>query len=532
MLAPSPTTKTRSLRAPVATEEERLLFERRLRLSSFVVFVLTGGFWVIATTAMIVVSPSAEAARERVLHPASLFHLGTVVVAFTAWLLVRRGNTSPFILDVVDITSTFGMCLLFTLMVMRREFAIDRPEMVSLLACTYTLVSRAALIPSAPLRTAFVSALSVAPAIPASVWVYSDGYKGLSPLHPTVYTAIWVAITIGTTTVISHVIYGLRLEIQKAMQLGQYVLEEQIGRGGMGVVYRARHALLRRPTAIKLLPKGEGKERFEREVQITAGLTHPNTIAVFDYGHTPEGVFYYAMEFLDGVTLEELVLRHGAQRPERVVHLLLQICGALQEAHAAGLVHRDIKPANIMLTERGGVRDVVKVLDFGLVKERATEGDGAVTVVGTPHYMAPEAVSDPEGVDPRADLYAVGAVGYWLLTGQRVFEGDSIVEVLSQHMHERPKPPSEIRKGIPAELERVILACLAKDRDDRPKHAATVVAMLRACALPEWTVDDAATWWSTEGAAAGARAPKAERADTLGASDLLGTTMDIDLGAR
>ncbi len=204
-----------------------------------------------------------------------------------------------------------------------------------------------------------------------------------------IYTAIWVTIGIACTTTISHVIYGLQLQVQKAMQLGQYVLEEKIGEGGMGVVYRASHAMLRRPTAIKLLTgsTGTAAERFEREVQITARLTHPNTVVVFDYGRTPEGVFYYAMEYLNGITLQDLVGELGALSPSRALHVLLQVCGALEEAHANGLVHRDIKPANVMLTDRGGVLDVVKVLDFGLVKE-IDRGDAGVTssntILGTP----------------------------------------------------------------------------------------------------------------------------------------------------
>ena len=223
----------------------------------------------------------------------------------------------------------------------------------------------------------------------------------------------------------SQVIYGLRAQVVEAERMGQYVLEKR-RRSGMGTVYLARHALLRRPTAIKLLPAdkagAETISRFEREVQNTSMLSHPNTVAIFDYGRTPEGVFYYAMEYLEGVDLQRLVERFGPQSPARVVHILAQICGALAEAHARGLVHRDVKPANAILCERGGVPDTGKVVDFGLVKDMGTRArspagsDAALqtdinTIVGTPADLAPEAIASPDEVDARSEIYAIGAVG-------------------------------------------------------------------------------------------------------------------------
>ena len=198
----------------------------------------------------------------------------------------------------------------------------------------------------------------------------------------------------------SRRMYGLQKEVERAARLGQYTLEDKIGEGGMGAVYRARHAFLRRPTAVKLIRSGLATPamlaRFEREVQLTSQLTHPNTIAIYDYGRTPEGIFYYAMEYLPGLPLDRVILDDGPQPEARVVHLVSQICASLAEAHRIGLVHRDVKPANVMLCERGGVYDVVKVLDFGLVKELGAEDDAAVTamghIVGTPHYMSPEGV--------------------------------------------------------------------------------------------------------------------------------------------
>ncbi len=253
----------------------------------------------------------------------------------------------------------------------------------------------------------------------------------------------------------------------------------------MGVVYKGYHAMMRRPTAIKLLNievmNANAIERFEREVQITSQLNHPNTVAIYDYGRTPEGVFYYAMEYLDGIDLQTLVEQYGPQPESRVISILLQICGSLYEAHAQGLVHRDIKPANIMLNRRGGQADVIKVLDFGLVKEvnpdRAPDKhDNGLS--GTPLYLSPEAIQSPALVDACSDLYAVGAVGYYLLTGKTVFEAQSVVELLQMHITETPLPPSQ-RGDVPVtqELEHILLSCLEKSRARRPQ---TAVIWLRA----------------------------------------------------
>jgi hypothetical protein len=289
----------------------------------------------------------------------------------------------------------------------------------------------------------------------------------------------------------------------EAKQLGQYQLEQKLGAGAMGVVYKGRHAMLRRPTAIKLLdadkvtPQSIG--RFEREVQITSQLTHPNTVAIFDFGRTPEGVFYYAMEYLEGIDLQALVDQYGPQPAGRVIYLLRQICGSLYEAHSTGLVHRDIKPANLMLTRRGGEADVVKVLDFGLVKARDDEQKAEdQSLAGTPLYMSPEAIQLPSSVDGCSDIYAVGAVGYFLLTGKPVFEASSIIELCNKHVSETPVPPSQrLGHAVPEELENAILACLEKSRAKRPQTARDLAQRLARCpAAAEWTLEDAEAWWS------------------------------------
>jgi len=306
-----------------------------------------------------------------------------------------------------------------------------------------------------------------------------------------------------------------------AKKLGQYHLEEKLGSGGMGTVYKARHAMLRRPTAIKMLDPDKTTDdavaRFEREVQLTSQLTHPNTVAIYDYGRTPEGVFFYAMEYLDGLNLDQLVREEGPQPEGRVVRILTQICGSLAEAHAVGLIHRDIKPANILISRRGGVPDLVKLLDFGLVKAVDTAKQASLTAVGTaagtPLYMSPESIERPDAVDARADLYAVGAVGYFLLTGTPVFEGQSVVEVCMKQVKEPPQRPSErLGRSVSEELEAVLLACLAKAPADRIQSSKELMRRLKAVFAGSWGDADADAWWDRR---TGIKAPAAETASAV-----------------
>ena len=333
----------------------------------------------------------------------------------------------------------------------------------------------------------------------------------------------------------SRRIYGLQKDVARAHRLGQYTLEDKIGEGGMGAVYRARHAFLRRPTAVKLIrsqvASSEALARFEREVQLTSALSHPNTIAIYDYGRTEEGIFYYAMEYLPGIPLDRLVKDEGPQPQARVVHLLKQICASLAEAHRIGLVHRDVKPANVMLCERGGLYDVVKVLDFGLVKDVATD-DAALTaahhIVGTPLYMAPESINRSTPVDARSDVYSVGGVAYALITGQPVFTGKSGVDIIGHHLHSIPLPPSK-RLGVAVDpfLERLILNCLSKRPDDRPADAGALLAQIEeGWKGATWTQAEAKAWWET-------RAPamlEARRAAETSASQ--GPNLEVDVDSR
>lgn len=293
----------------------------------------------------------------------------------------------------------------------------------------------------------------------------------------------------------------------KLKQLGQYTLEEKVGEGGMGVVYRAKHAMLRRDTAVKLLLPGRANEaaiaRFEREVCLTCQLTHPNTIQVYDYGHTPEGIFYYAMEFLRGVNLHDLVVRFGPQSEGRVIHILAQVCASLAEAHALGLIHRDIKPGNVFLCRRGGVADCVKVLDFGLVRDfrsadpEPVDGDGSRVIEGTAWFMPPEAVQVGATTDPRSDIYSLGAVGYFMLTRSYIFDAESVDDIQQKQLDDAPIPPTRrTANPISSEMEQLLLQCLEKDRDRRPQSANELRAALLALeAAAEWTTEASTAWW-------------------------------------
>ncbi len=313
----------------------------------------------------------------------------------------------------------------------------------------------------------------------------------------------FVAAAIGTLG--AHVVNAMRREAFQSRQFGQYLLHEHLGAGGVGDVYKAEHTLLKRPCAMKLIKAdSETNEtaiaRFEKEVKATAKLTHWNTVEIYDYGRTSDGTFYYVMELLPGLNLEDLVKQHGPLAPARVVSLLRQVCGALQEAHAAGLIHRDIKPANIFATQRGGVYDVAKLLDFGLVKEGVELTDGAETrhglFSGTPLFMSPEQALSYEDVDGRADIYSLGVVAYYLLTGQTPFVGQDDTEILVAHAQRKASPPSEVNPEVPPDLDEIVLKCLAKRPAHRFDTAACLAAALDGCSLAgQWGPAEAEQWW-------------------------------------
>jgi serine/threonine-protein kinase len=306
----------------------------------------------------------------------------------------------------------------------------------------------------------------------------------------------------------AHVLNTLRQEVFEARRLNQYHLGERLGSGGMGDVYLAEHRLLKRRCALKLIrPESAGDPkalaRFEREVRAAARLSHPNVVEIYDYGLTQDGTFYYVMEYLRGLSLADLVVRHGPLPAGRVIYLLRQASAGLAEAHAAGLIHRDLKPANLFAAHIGARYDVTKLLDFGLVKEvarGAVDLSGPGPVIGTPLYSAPEQAMGGAALDHRADLYALGAVAYDLLTGRPPFEGESVLGVLVAHARDPVVPPSRHRPDVPGDLEQVVLRCLAKDPADRYPDAEALGQALAACAASnEWDGRRAATWWQEAG---------------------------------
>jgi serine/threonine-protein kinase len=520
-----------------SSEESRALLQRRL--AQF--FGWTG-----AVALYLLVSNAAATAVVGPRTGVSAPGMRTAYFALTAlctgiFVACRRSALTDRTLRAIDVGGFLALAAGMAWVCLASDDPQNAPATLRV-AGVFLILSRAGLLPSTGRRTAIASfgtaiilALGVLPLPPTAG--HSALYYALASFRVQAVAAVLATFT-------SHTIYGLRRQVEEARRLGQYVLEEVIGQGGMGRVYRARHALLRRDTAIKLLlPEHIGEAallRFEREVQATARLTHPSTVAVYDYGRTPDGVFYYAMEHLDGGDLDDLVAYAGALPAGRVVFILEQVCGALQEAHRAGLVHRDVKPANMIVCERGGEGDVAKVLDFGLVKgidakdASPHQGEGGLT--GTPLYMAPESITAPDHVDARSDLYAVGAVAYFLLTGGPPFRAATVAEVCAHHIHTLPEPPS-VRLGgpVPADLEEVVLRCLAKSPADRFADAATLgEAFHGSIEGSRWSQAEARAWWAEHGGRLRARRDKrrGERDEGKPTPFEAGTQVDIDVHGR
>jgi eukaryotic-like serine/threonine-protein kinase len=440
----------------------------------------------------------------------------TLMLAACGWMLRCGCSITAWKLQLKELI-VFGLPVLFLLQVQYEAMVTtvgrDRPFNTPappwlLLAFIYAFF-----IPNVWRRAAVVLSVICAAPLLVTAFLWLTDAEAAAALQDS--TSFLIELTlimlIGWTTTVVGVwsIGALRREAHKAKQFGQYQLRERIGSGGMGEVYLAEHRFMKRPCAIKLIkPERAGDarvlSRFEREVRATARLSHWNSIDIYDYGRAKDGTFYYVMEYLPGLNLNELVSRFGPLPPARAIHLLRQACDALREAHRAGIVHRDIKPANIIAAERGGIYDVAKLLDFGLAKPLDEAEDSHLTqegaITGSPLYMSPEQVMGEEDLDGRSDIYSMGAVAYFLLTARPLFQETRPMKILMAHANELPQPPSELNPGVPADLEQVVMRCLAKRRRDRYQSAQELIDAFSHCADADgWTREHAARWWQEQG---------------------------------
>jgi serine/threonine protein kinase len=488
--------------------------QARLALLGKVVFWLSFAFFVVFNGLLL--AAGGFAILPALATQANLWHFLSSSLMAVLWVITRVRPWSLRTLGILDACSILLPGVGLALMAAQPD---EKQLMAGLFALTVTMMARAVLIPSTAKRTFLLSSIASLPLVIVSILFHRPvPVPGLSNafLHAliTVNAVLWLNIAVTLSTVTSRTIYGLRQQVKAASEVGQYTLEEKIGRGGMGEVWRARHRMLIRPAAVKLVTQSDlgstgGRDpdlrlrRFEREARATAGLKSPHTVQLYDFGVTDDGTFYYVMELLDGMDLDTLIERFGPMPPERAVHLLLQACASLDDAHENGLVHRDVKPANIVVSRIGSAWDFVKVLDFGLVKLDAPRQDRESAMLsadnnlsGTPGFIAPEVVLGT-ATDHRVDIYGLGCVAYWLVTGKLVFEGPGAIKVMSDHLHTIPPAPSTRAPApLPPELDALILECLAKDPERRPANARELTARLQAIAFETpWTRDRAEQWW-------------------------------------
>jgi len=500
---------------------EDLLRDASRRLS--IIALLSGAMWVVYSVLDHVLFQRAQGDQAWLaFKTADAIALVSAIVSFALFLYARRSSRDPrFILDLGHFFLIFTA---ITLGLIWHWAPVPPEDMVLAKTPTVTWIGVlvlifAALVPSTLGKTLITDLIAVsmnplgmAIAKSRGTWPYGSD-SNLLLMHFPDYLVVGVAL------VTSYVVSRLGRQVTKAREMGSYQVGEMLGKGGMGEVYRATHRMLARPAAIKLIrPEmiGGGNstagklalKRFRREAEVAANLRSPHTVELYDFGVTDDQTLYFVMELLEGMTLDALVREHGAIPANRAIHILRQVCESLEEAHVRGLVHRDIKPANIHIGRLGLRHDFVKVLDFGLVKSVA--GPSSATSLateigmtpGTPDYMAPE-ITLGEDFDGRADLYAVGCVAYYLLTGRLIFEAANVYHVIARHLHDAPIPPSQhAGTAIPPALEQLVMACLAKRPDQRPRSAAELAGSLAAIDLEPWDEKQAAEWWKVRDASA------------------------------
>lgn len=502
--APRPAAAPASGRLPLDMLEAAV---RRLRVTMLAVL---GGL-LVGITVKSILSASGLERPEMFTRGHQLGLLVALALTLAMYFVTRSRRLHPQLILNIGIayvlTSGFVIALMYCMVGFLSYELIRGTSWLVVWVVLFPLV-----VPGTPARTLFVS-LATASMMPLALWVtVLFGNSSPSPeqiVHIVLPTYVAAAIALVPALIINR----MNRDVVRARRMGSYHLDDLLGRGGMGEVWRASHRMLKRPAAVKLIrPESMGhddaqrirdtQKRFEREAQVTASLSSPHTVELYDFGRTNDGTFYYVMELLDGVDLQTLVERFGPLPAERVAHVLRQACDSLADAHHVGLVHRDVKPANIFVCRRGLRVDFVKVLDFGLVKATRVDGEdtlrtAANVVSGTPAYLPPE-VAKGAAVDGRADLYSLGCVAFWLLTGQTVFCGEGAMQLALQHVQEQPAPPSKRSElEIPEAIESIVMRCLEKDPKDRPASATELDELLKGSGLAQmWTAERAELWWS------------------------------------
>ena len=521
LLAPPPTSTpadlTRSL-GRFRDFPDDLLKEASLRLG--IMSLLAAVLWVVGLTAGHLAAHAIYPDSQRWLHLdiTDAIGLASAILSLALYVYIRKGERDPrFILDL-------GLWyLVFTALALGLVFHLGPIGGVGILPeiswIGAVVLMFAAIVPTTPTKMLLAGLVAVSMNPIAMLISRAEGKWEFGPWSRVLLMHYPDYILVGVGVVITHVVTQLGQQVTKAREMGSYQLGELLGRGGMGEVYKATHRMLARPAAIKLIRTetlGAVDEdaaklaitRFRREAEAAANLRSQHTVELYDFGVTDDGTLYLVMEFLDGMDLETLVRKKGPLPAGRVIHILRQVCDSLEEAHALGLVHRDIKPANIHLGQVGLRHDFVKVLDFGLVKEvsNVSVETSLATIpgqmaLGTPAYMAPEmALGEP--VDGRADIYALGCVAYYLITGQLVFEAEKAFQMIAKHLQAEPIPPSQrTDRPVSPELERLILKCLAKSANDRPQSAAHLAQALDWIPTDAWGEPEAKQWWEAQGRA-------------------------------
>jgi len=427
------------------------------------------------------------------------------VASLVLWRTARRERLNSSTLLSVGLVYEVVICFILAVTIMLDHYR-ERGFLPNLTWVPVVVILFPMMLPGPPARM-LKGAIASAAMVPLAMGLLDAAGAIQTTFEAYLQASIASGFAVIFAAAGARTIYGLGREIAESREMGSYHLEERLGQGGMGEVWRARHRLLARPAAIKLIRPSltaspDVRRRFEREAQVIAGLRSPHTVDLYDFGVTTDGAFYYVMELLEGLDADRLIRQFGPIAPERAIHLLRQVCHSLSEAESRGLVHRDIKPANIFVSRYGEEHDFVKVLDFGIVKTLADEQERQPQltqenrVPGSPAFIAPE---QPEGapIDGRADIYATGCVGFWLLTGQTVFSAETPMGLLVQHAGTAPpRPSSRTPAPIPEALDDLVLECLAKDPAQRPQTAGVLAQRLAAVATQSpWTEARARQWW-------------------------------------